>query len=77
MDASQTYEAVWANFNAWYPRMRKGGLFCIHNYKEHYEYFGVRQATNEIAKKLGVKLHFTKERYNTAYFLKPSRRKRK
>lgn len=43
IDASHSYEDVMADIDAWYPKIKKGGVLAGHDY----EWKGVRRAVNE------------------------------
>ena len=60
LDADHTYEGLKADIEAWYPKVKKGGLFCGHDYANH-EYaekaipkWGVEQAVDEFCKAKGL-----------------------
>jgi SAM-dependent methyltransferase len=47
LDASHEYEDIKADIEAWYPKVKPGGLFAGHDY----EWDGVRRAVDEFASK--------------------------
>lgn len=57
IDGDHVYEAVRADFEAWWPRVRPGGLVMFHDYDERHP--GVRQFVNEAL--LGPLQGFTTE----------------
>lgn len=74
IDADHSYEGVVRDLNAWWPKIKKGGLFCGDDYipddgdiwlvvgdKEEYAgKFGVRKAVNEFVAKKDLPLYETK-----------------
>ena len=56
IDADHRYDAVARDLNLWWPKVRPGGIFCGHDYREKWG-CGVVQAVNERfgADKIGVK----------------------
>jgi len=74
IDADHSYEGVVRDLNAWWPKIKKGGLFCGDDYipddgdiwlvvgdKEEYAgKFGVRKAVNEFVGKKDLVLYETK-----------------
>lgn len=53
IDANHSYGGVKADLDAWYPKVREGGLLCGHDYVDGSVYggvrFGVKQAVDEFA----------------------------
>jgi len=47
IDAHHSYEAVRDDMNAWYRKVRKGGVFSGHDYGSPGRRFGVRRAVDE------------------------------
>lgn len=47
LDAMHTYEDVKADIGRWWPRVRSGGIFAMHDYR-HHDFPGVEQAADEI-----------------------------
>lgn len=70
IDADHSYEAVKNDLEAWFPKLKKGGIFSGHDYNMdgmwNGEYgifgdFGVTKAVNEFADKLNYKVNNTLE----------------
>jgi FkbM family methyltransferase len=75
IDADHSYEGVVKDLNAWWPKIKKGGLFCGDDYiphdgdiwltvgdkKEYAGKFGVRKAVNEFTEEKNLKLYETTE----------------
>ena len=57
IDADHRYEAVARDLNHWWPKVRRGGIFCGHDYKVKFG-CGVVQAVNERfgEDKIGVRI---------------------
>lgn len=49
IDADHSYEAVKEDYNAWLPKVRKGGVIAGHDYGEN-DCIGVKQFIDEISK---------------------------
>lgn len=49
IDADHSYESVKADFNAWYPKVRTGGIISGHDYGEN-DCIGVKQFIDEFMK---------------------------
>jgi len=58
IDANHTYESVKQDIEAWFPKVRKGGVISGHDYCV-YQDFGVIQAVDEFAAKHGYKVELT------------------
>lgn len=59
LDADHTYAAVRRDLRAWWPKLRRGGLFCGHDYdtrKERRGLWGVARAVDEFVAKAGLQL---------------------
>jgi FkbM family methyltransferase len=78
IDADHSYEGVVRDMKAWWPKVKKGGLFCGDDYipqdgdiwmtvtgKEpvYAGKFGVRKAVNEFMEKNSLKVYETNEQY--------------
>lgn len=75
IDADHSYEAVMKDLKVWWPKIKKGGLFCGDDYipddgdiwlinnsdgsKQYAGKFGVRKAVNEFAQINGLKIYST------------------
>jgi predicted O-methyltransferase YrrM len=58
IDAAHDYENVKADFEAWYPKVRKGGMFMGHDYGLNGDCEGVKQYIDELINK-GWSFSFT------------------
>lgn len=47
IDGDHTYEGVKKDINAWFPKVKKGGYICGHDYKKIKKYDGLRKAVDE------------------------------
>ena len=77
LDATHTYGAARADLEAWYPKVRVGGLVSGHDYQFQHQsigdgyVFGVRDAVDEFAAKRALRVFSTMESYLPSfYFLK-------
>jgi len=52
IDADHSYDGAKNDLEAWYPKVKAGGVFCGHDYN----YPGVEKAINEFAKSKDLKL---------------------
>lgn len=75
IDADHSYESVVKDLEVWWPKIKKGGLFCGDDYipdngdiwlinhdtgvQEYAGKFGVRRAVNEFAQHHGLKIYST------------------
>jgi len=72
LDGDHSYEGVKSDLDAWYPKVVKGGVIAGHDYKMGH--YGVNQAVNEFANKLGVTVTVIPENKDDDagfYFIKP------
>lgn len=58
VDGIHTYEQVHKDCANYWPKVKKGGLLCGHDYNA---VEGVKRAVDEVAEKLGKKISFTKQ----------------
>ena len=77
LDATHTYAEARRDLEAWYPKVRVGGLVSGHDYQfQHQEIgdgytFGVRDAVDEFAAARNLRVYMTSEPYLPSfYFLK-------
>lgn len=56
VDGDHSYEEVKKDLNAWYPKVKEGGVFCGDDYQEG-AWQGVIDAVNEFAEEKKKKLH--------------------
>lgn len=64
LDAQHSYEAVKADIETWYPKIKKGGLISGHDYFDvviDCGDFGVRKAVNEFVKTHQLKIYVSVE----------------
>lgn len=61
LDGDHKYEPVKAEIDAWWPKVKKGGILAGHDYIErsHIEEFGVIRAVDEFIQTTGLKLKTT------------------
>lgn len=57
IDASHEYDDIINDINSWYPKVKKGGYLCGHDYVE---FGGVNKAVNELIKDKGLNLSVVK-----------------
>ena len=76
IDGNHSYESVKKDLNNWYPKVKKGGLFCGHDYVEGFFGpnrnipFGVRPAVNEFANQYNIRVFSTNENWPSWFFIK-------
>lgn len=61
IDANHAYEYVYQDINAWYPKVKKGGWLCGHDYDPNPDgqgWPGVKKAVHQFLQEKGLKLHF-------------------
>lgn len=72
LDAAHYYEAVKKDLEAYYPKVKPGGVIAGHDYLNMA--YGVNQAVQEFAAKIGVEIHTIHENHPdnaSFYFIKP------
>jgi len=75
IDADHRYEVVKADLEAWFPKVRKGGVISGHDYVKYENgetVFGVIEAVDEFCKKYGYKIEglFDVGKFASWYFIK-------
>jgi hypothetical protein len=72
LDGDHQYESVKSEIEAWYPKIRVGGILAGHDYVErsHIEEFGVILAVDEFIKREGLQLNTTTEHFATWWITK-------
>lgn len=72
IDADHRYETAKADIEAWFPKVRKGGVFSGHDYIKNYsisgQEFGVWKAVDEFCKKNGYKVNLIDDLSSGANF---------
>jgi hypothetical protein len=65
LDADHKYESVKEDLETWFPKIKKGGVFCGHDYLDSnkdnngHTDFGVKKAVDEWAAKKGLRVNTT------------------
>ena len=57
IDADHSYEAVRADLEVWWPKLKPGGLFAGHDYD--LKFSGVKTAVDEFAQRAGLEVQQT------------------
>lgn len=57
VDAAHDYNSVKQDLTLWYPKMKKGGFICGHDYSKTFD--GVIKAVNEFTKEQSLSIHKT------------------
>ena len=70
IDALHEYKHVKSDLNAWYPKLKDGGLFAGHDYKRSRAKLGLCNAVDEFAIKNNKMVMTTVERCPSWYFFK-------
>lgn len=75
IDAGHSYEEVRADLEAWFPKVRKGGVFSGHDYVHYVSgdfAFGVIEAVDEFCEKHGYKIKelLDAKKFASWYFIK-------
>ena len=64
IDADHHYESVTEDINAWFPKVRNGGIISGHDYCRYLDHFGVIEAVNDFCRSNGYNgLRLTKNDY--------------
>jgi hypothetical protein len=72
VDADHSYEGCKQDIEAWYPKLKDGGLLCGHDYERlKYPREGVKRAVDEFA--AAKQLHVEKDKDNTWFIHLPNR----
>lgn len=72
VDACHSYECVKADIEAYWPKLKKGGIIAFHDHEMRQ--YGVKQAVAEHARKLGLTVYLLpedKQEDAGAYLIKP------
>lgn len=74
LDADLSYEGCTNDLEAWYPKLKEGGVLAGHDYVDG-EFregsFGVKSAVERFTKNLDIELFTTNEHLKSWYFIKP------
>jgi len=74
IDANHAYDYVRADLDAWFPKVKRGGIFAGHDFMdgvESYGVFGVQSAVEEFAEKHHLPFFLTQEQSPSWYFFVP------
>jgi hypothetical protein len=75
IDADHSYEGIKSDYNAWYDKVRVGGIISGHDYGLNGDCEGVKQFIDELTES-GIEMHFTTDDffegrpYQTWWFIK-------
>jgi hypothetical protein len=72
LDADHSYEGVLADLNAWYPKVKSGGVISGHDYMM--THYGVERAVTDFTKQRGIQVNVLPENKPEDagfYFIKP------
>ena len=73
LDPDHFYPSVCSDLEAWYPKVRSGGLVCGHDYGGYWNrrgVWGVKRAVDEFAAKHGYKVSVSNRRFSLWWFVK-------
>ncbi len=73
IDANHSYKNVLSDINAWFPKVKKGGIIGGHDFMDDNTttgVYGVRRAVNEYFKNWKGEIYITPEEYPTWYLVK-------
>ena len=59
IDADHSYQGVRSDVDSWWPKVKVGGVMAFHDYEM--THYGVKQAVNEFAYRLGLQVHLLPE----------------
>lgn len=59
VDCDHSYEGVKADVEAWWPKLKSGGVISFHDYEM--QHYGVKQAVTEFAKVNKLEIHLLPE----------------
>jgi hypothetical protein len=59
IDADHSYQGVKSDIDAWWPKIKVGGVMAFHDYEM--TQYGVKQAVNEFAHRLGLQTYLLPE----------------
>lgn len=59
IDGAHTYDAVWADLHAWYPKLSERGILAGHDWTDQPHHAGVKRAVTEFASRLGRDVYIT------------------
>lgn len=74
IDSNHSLESAHEDVDLWYDKLKPRALFAGHDYLEgmhNGQLYGVKQAVDEFAAKIGVTVNVTPETWPSWYFLKP------
>jgi len=74
LDAAHDYESVYADMEAWYPKVKRGGLLAGHDYLNGVQgttMFAVRAAADKFAREKNILLLSTRDSFPTFLLIKP------
>ena len=72
LDARHEYEHIAADLDAWYPKVKPGGVFAGHDYFDgmlHGVHYGVKRAVDAFARSRGVRTIVSHEPGTPSWFL--------
>ena len=71
IDANHSYDYIRADLEAWFPKVKKGGIFAGHDFMDTIDgngVFGVQSAVEEFAELHKLPFFLTHENYRSWYF---------
>lgn len=68
IDAGHGHQSVKRDLQAWYDKVKSGGLFCGHDYYEHR--FGVKRAVDQFAKNHRYQVNIANKHHGLWWFEK-------
>lgn len=73
IDADHSYQACSADLEAWYPKVRVGGIVGGHDWEAHNQLSGVAEAVEGFVLRNGIAAPLALDENNTWFFVKPER----